>query len=173
MTEEEIYRRAVYELQVFLTAARLAHPQIPESKADGIYGPETREAVRIFQELYGLPATGEADQETWELARDVYYRMLLRTAAPQALELFELEQEIPQEGDLVYVVQIMLRKLWEQYRQFAGVAITGALDPATHSALQALWTVVDAEPENGYTGAETVRLLSWLYNAVRQERAAS
>ena len=172
MTEEEIYRRAVYELQIFLAAARLEHPQIPEVKADGIYGPETREAVRIFQQIYGLPVTGDADQETWETAREVYYQMFLRTGTPQALGLFELEEEIPQSGDLVYVVQIMLRAMGERYQQFAGVLLTGELDSITEDALKALWNVVDAEPRDGDRGKETIRLLSWLYNAVRQEPAA-
>ena len=172
MTEEEIYRRAVYEMQIFLTAAWLVHPQVPVVKADGIYGPETREAVQIFQEIYGLPITGEADQETWETAREVYYQTFLRTGTPQALGLFELEENIPQSGDLVYVVQVMLRALGERYVQFAGVPLTGQLDRATADALEALWNVVDAEPRDEYRGKETIRLLSWLYNAARQEPAA-
>jgi len=172
MTEEEIYRRAVYELQIFLTAARLEHPQLPELKADGIYGPETREAVRIFQQIYGLPVTGDADQETWETAREVYYQTFLRTGAPLALGLFELEDSIPQSGDLVYVVQVMLRAIGERYSQFAGVSLTGQLDQITEDALKALWDVVDADPRDDYRGRETIRLLSWLYNAVRQEPAA-
>jgi len=172
MTEEEIYRRAVYELQIFLAAAHLEYPQIPQLKADGIYGAETREAVRLFQQLYGLPVTGDADQETWEQAREVYYQTLLRTAAPQALELFSLSQSIPQDGDLVYVVQVMLRAIGQRYRQFFGIPLTGVLDQVTQDALKLLWDVVDAEPRDGYTGAETVRLLSWLYNAVRQESVA-
>ena len=172
MTEEEIYRRAVYELQVFLAAAALENPQIPEVKADGIYGPETREAVRQFQQIYGLPVTGDADQETWEALREVYYQALLRTGAPPALELFAEETSIPAGGDMVYVVQIMLRALGERYRQFSGVEVTGQLDPATTDALEALWTVVDAQPRDGYTGKDTVRLLGWLYNAARQEQTA-
>ena len=37
-------------------------PLIP----DGIYGPDTMEAVRIFQRLHRLPITGVTDLLTWE-----------------------------------------------------------------------------------------------------------
>lgn len=98
MLENEIYRRAVYELQIFLTAARLKYPRIPSVKVDGIYGPETRRAVETFQEIYGLPVTGEADQETWEAAREIYYQMLLSTSEVLVPVLLKVGEKIPAAG---------------------------------------------------------------------------
>lgn len=33
---------------------------------DGIFGPMTREAVKTFQALHSLPATGSVDPATWD-----------------------------------------------------------------------------------------------------------
>ena len=37
---------------------------------DGIFGRETQQAVRVFQAREGLPVTGIADLQTWELLSD-------------------------------------------------------------------------------------------------------
>ncbi len=34
---------------------------------DGIFGPMTREAVKTFQALHHLPATGSVDPQTWDV----------------------------------------------------------------------------------------------------------
>jgi len=39
----------------------------PTGVVDGIYGPLTQQAVRLFQESVGLPGTGAVDQATWSL----------------------------------------------------------------------------------------------------------
>lgn len=174
MTKNEIYHKAIYELQLFLRAARLEYPQLPELKADGIYGPETREAVGVFQEAVGLPVTGEADQTTWENARELYYRLLLKTADPQALKVFCMEEPVEgDEGDHIYVIQVMLRTIGRRYGQFSGVRITGILDEATLGVLRELWSVVDMIPGDtagpGTVPMETIKLLCWLYNAVRMD----
>ena len=59
-------RIAVYELQDALMQIFLAQGIRGAVYPDGIYGPETTEAVRTFQQMEGLPVTGEADRETWE-----------------------------------------------------------------------------------------------------------
>lgn len=51
-------------LQVILGALRqnYDYPPVPLS---GVYGPQTADAVRIYQGIRGLPQTGEADRTTW------------------------------------------------------------------------------------------------------------
>lgn len=39
---------------------------------DGIYGPLTAEAVRTFQSIFGLPATGVVDYRTWYKISQIY-----------------------------------------------------------------------------------------------------
>lgn len=49
-----------------------AYPALPKIDADGIFGPATREAVRDFQSVFGLPATGIVDYPTWYKISEIY-----------------------------------------------------------------------------------------------------
>lgn len=40
---------------------------VPDLKDDGLAGPKTLEAMKIYQEAHLLPATGRVNDETWEL----------------------------------------------------------------------------------------------------------
>ena len=48
------------------------YPRIPKILEDGIYGPETANAVRIFQEIFNLPVTGVVDIGTWYRISRIY-----------------------------------------------------------------------------------------------------
>lgn len=56
---------ATAEVQRYLRAISYAQKEVPHVGIDGIYGEETREAVRAFQTLFALPRTGIVDQETF------------------------------------------------------------------------------------------------------------
>lgn len=55
----------VTQLQEQLNTIAGAYPAIPTIAIDGIYGSATKNAVRTFQEVFGLPATGVTDYSTW------------------------------------------------------------------------------------------------------------
>ena len=61
-------------------------------QADGLFGPSTQEAVRIFQGLYGLPADGVVGPATWEAIHSSYQRLYI------ALQSNTAYQENRQEG---------------------------------------------------------------------------
>ena len=61
-------------------------------QADGLFGPSTQEAVRIFQGLYGLPADGVVGPATWEAIHSSYQRLYI------ALQSNAAYQENRQEG---------------------------------------------------------------------------
>lgn len=63
-------------LQIMLNALRVDYdyPAVPLS---GIYGAQTREAVRAFQSVNGLSDTGIADRETWGRVVGEYNRINL------------------------------------------------------------------------------------------------
>ena len=48
------------------------YPAIPTIVADGIYGPKTAEAVRMFQGIFNLPQTGVVDYPTWYSISNIY-----------------------------------------------------------------------------------------------------
>lgn len=62
----------VRQMQEQLAVISGAYPAIPRITADGIYGPATAEAVRVFQSVFGLPQTGVVDYKTWYKISQIY-----------------------------------------------------------------------------------------------------
>ena len=62
----------VRQMQEQLNGIADAYPALPKIDADGIYGPATAEAVKKFQSVFGLPATGKVDYPTWYKISEVY-----------------------------------------------------------------------------------------------------
>lgn len=62
----------VRQLQNQLNRIARNYPAIPTVTADGIYGPATAEAVRVFQGVFNLPQTGVTDYATWYEISDIY-----------------------------------------------------------------------------------------------------
>jgi peptidoglycan hydrolase-like protein with peptidoglycan-binding domain len=59
---------AIKEVQRFLLVlSDIENSTIPRVSIDGIYGPETRDAVKEFQSVYGLRENGLVDLETFDL----------------------------------------------------------------------------------------------------------
>lgn len=110
-------------------------PLIP----DGIYGPDTMSAVRIFQQHNRLPVTGVTDQPTWEAIVGAYELALVEVALPQTLQvLLDPNASIDpgQSGAMVYLAQVILTVMAGSYHCLPAPAITGKLDAGTRDALE-------------------------------------
>lgn len=57
---------AVRQIQSCLNHIRTRHTSIPRLVEDGIFGPGTQSAVRIFQEIFGLHADGIVGPVSWD-----------------------------------------------------------------------------------------------------------
>ena len=62
----------VRQLQTQINRIARNYPAIPTVTADGIYGPATAEAVRVFQGVFNLPQTGVTDYATWYEISEIY-----------------------------------------------------------------------------------------------------
>ena len=62
----------VRQLQEQLNAIATGYPAVPTVAVDGIYGEATQNAVRTFQRIFGLPATGVTDYATWYRIQNIY-----------------------------------------------------------------------------------------------------
>jgi hypothetical protein len=62
----------VRQIQEQLNTIAGAYPAIPRISADGVYGPSTADAVRIFQSVFGLPQSGTVDYRTWYKISEIY-----------------------------------------------------------------------------------------------------
>lgn len=50
-------------------------PAIPKVRVDSSYGEQTQNAVRMFQQIFGLPVTGSVDFATWYAISNIYVRV--------------------------------------------------------------------------------------------------
>ena len=62
----------VRQMQEQLARISRTYPAIPTIRADGVYGPSTRDAVEVFQSVFGLPVTGVVDYNTWYEISAIY-----------------------------------------------------------------------------------------------------
>lgn len=62
----------VRQMQQQLARISKSYPAIPTIRVDGVYGPSTREAVEVFQSVFGLPVTGVVDYNTWYEISAIY-----------------------------------------------------------------------------------------------------
>ena len=62
----------VQQMQEQLNVIAGSYPALPRIAADGIYGPMTEAAVRKFQSIFGLLATGVVDYATWYKISQIY-----------------------------------------------------------------------------------------------------
>ena len=62
----------VRQIQQQLNRIARNYPAIPTVAADGVFGPATAEAVRAFQRIFNLPASGIVDFPTWYSISNIY-----------------------------------------------------------------------------------------------------
>ena len=63
---------AVSALQYFISIIGQFSSAVPVLAIDGIFGPQTAQAVNTVQSRLGLPVTGVVDQATWQGIYDEY-----------------------------------------------------------------------------------------------------
>lgn len=62
----------VRQMQAQINRIAQAYPSIPTVSVDGRFGEGTARAVRQFQNVFGLPATGVVDYPTWYKISEIY-----------------------------------------------------------------------------------------------------
>lgn len=62
----------VRTIQYYLNILSYFNPALSAPPLDGSYGPSTTNAVRIFQQYYGLPVTGVMNTATWNVLNRIY-----------------------------------------------------------------------------------------------------
>ena len=134
-TESEARRN----LQKYLRQLAYFDPTIPFVPIDGNVGSDTTDALRAYQSKKGLPATGIADQETWEALYEDYLISLEEEAPSAGFSPFpnvpkDYSLKLGDRGFAVSAVQYMLEEISVFY-PFTPVEITGIYDEATRDAV--------------------------------------
>ena len=129
-------KQHIYELQTYLHAIALMDSSIPLVIPDGFYGNETVLAVKAFQRKYGLPDTGNTDSATWNKIVSVYRSY--QHSIPEPYAVFPSEKYVCSKGDkgqVVYVIQSMLKDIGKRYDNAPDVDVCGAYNDSTAEAV--------------------------------------
>lgn len=134
-------REAIRNIQRYLRQLSYVNENIPAPPIDGVYDEATREAVRAFQRVEGLPATGVVDEATFVLLFGRYEESLRRESAPVPLSQFPRLSPgyALREGDesfLVRLIQYALGELDLIYEGLDDVPQTGVYDQKTAKAVR-------------------------------------
>ena len=135
---ESFVGQPIRSLQTMLRVIAENDPSHPTLVPDGIYGPETMQAVSIFQRKHGLNVTGITDQATWETIVAVYEPALVEQDEAQPLEIILNPKQVIRRGERhphVYLVQAVLAVLSDAYDSVSKPGLTGLLDEATADSL--------------------------------------
>ena len=137
---------AVRVAQIRLNRISKNYPSIPKiEKTDGIFLQDTADAVRRFQEIFGLTADGIIGRSTWYYIRRIYNAVKrLNELDSEGVSLEEITQQYPgvlREGDSgvnVANLQYFLAFVSTFYDTVPPLAIDGTFGPATRAAVEGL-----------------------------------
>ncbi len=107
---------AIREIQRFLLTVSQIQPIFPDVAVDGIFGEETRLAVKEFQRLYLLPQTGSVDKDTFNALFLEHSRILdARDSRNEILGKEDFPLKLGSWGENVTILHAMLSQLGEYY----------------------------------------------------------
>lgn len=135
---ESFVGQPIRSLQTMLRVIAEDDRCLPTVVPDGIYGPNTMNAVTAFQRRQGLPATGITDQLTWELIVASYEPALIRVGKAQPIEIVMDPGEVFRYGDsspYIYLLQSMLTQLSHDHPTIQRPDHSGVIDDLTRAAI--------------------------------------
>lgn len=162
---ESFIAQPIRSLQTMLRVISAGNGQRMSVIPDGIYGRQTMAAVADFQRQSGLPATGVADQPTWEAIVAAYDPALIAVGPAEPIAVVFNPNQVIHKGEYnpnVYLAQGMLLILSEVYGSIAAPSLTGIIDFPTSDALSS-FQMLSALPMTGELDKRTWKHLSLHY----------
>ena len=169
---ESFIAQPIRSLQTMLRVISQEDGRQPSLIPDGIYGNQTLQAVTAFQRNNGLPATGIADQTTWEAIVAAYEPAAVRLGPAQPLEIILEPGQVLRRGDKtpnVYVLQAVLQVLSDAYDSITPPTHSGILDDATFISIQSFQELTGL-PQTGEADKITWKQLALHYPLASNNR---
>ena len=129
----------VRSLQTMLRVLSEDDRSLPPVVPDGIYGPATATAISAFQRREGLPATGIADQTTWEAIVSSYEPAIIEVGKAEPIQIVLDPGSVYRLGDhtpYIHLMQGMLTHLASEYATIESPTQTGTIDKETEASLK-------------------------------------
>lgn len=167
---ESFIGQPIRSIQTMLQVIAEDDPSYMTVIPDGIYGPETIQAVAIFQRKHMLPVTGITDLATWETIVAVHDRKLIQQNAASPVHVVWNPGIVLHQGDYhpnLYLVQGMLSAVSDAYHSVCRPSLSGVLDEITADSL-ASFQMLNGLPATGDLDRQT-----WEYLALQYPLAAN
>lgn len=149
----------ILAIQYYLRVIGEFNNMIPIIAVDGYFGPETTQAVKAFQQFYGLPVTGVVDEATWNLMVEAYASALASLPPEYRSEAEVLFPgvilRLGMSGPSISTLQTFLSVISDTFPNIPKVAVTGYFGPETQAAVLAY------QREFGLTPRGIVGPITW------------
>ncbi|MBR0141115.1 MAG: peptidoglycan-binding protein [Ruminococcus sp.] len=165
----------VRSMQIYLNRISGNYPAIPKiPQADGIFDNATQEAVKAFQEIFGLRVTGIIDQSTWY--RITYIYTSVKRIAELDSEGVRLEEVSPaftedlkigMQSIEVSMLQYYLAVIGAYYEAVEPVEITGYFGQMTEKSVKSFQRVFGL-PQTGEVDRATRNDLYRAYKGIAE-----
>ena len=163
----------VRTLQIRLNRISDNYPNIPKIPGiNGIYGIETENAVRSFQETFGLTVDGVVGKATWYAVQRIYIAVKrLNSLNSEGLQFADVSQEyagVLRLGDAntgVSLLQYYINYLSAYYETIPPLAIDGVFGEATRNAVYAVQNTFGL-PVDGVVGEQTWETITNAYYGI-------
>lgn len=157
-------------LQYYLAFVGFFNSALPVIKVDGIFGPQTYNAVKDFQKLYGLQVDGIVGKETWNTLMSAYYGII--NALPAEYKSYSSLLypgyiiTVGAQGKVVEQIQTFINTIAKNDKNIPSVTVDGYYGSQTEKAVKAI------QKEQGIIETGQVGPLTWnaivnLYNEYR------
>ena len=157
----------VKTIQYYLNILAYFNPNLSALPLDGIYGPETTNAVRIFQQYYGLPVSGVMNTATWNVLNRIYsetVEFLPQGYSGNFAKLYPgylLTEGMS--GENFRDLQTYLALIGQNYDAIPEIPVTGYFGTQTREAVTAFQNAFGLTP-NGAVGAVTWNTIATQYD---------
>ena len=131
---------AVREIKKYLyVIATRVYPEIGRTTIDGQYDEQTREAVRRFQEITGLPSDGTVDFRTFTALYEAYRREKNDFyARDYIVEATDFPVGIGSKGENVRALHILINELSGEHPEVGGVGTGSFYSANTAESVRAI-----------------------------------
>ncbi len=155
----------VKTIQYYLNILAYFNPQLMMVPLNGVFGPETANAVRTFQSFYGLPVTGIVGINTWNTMNRIYTETV--ESLPEGYsgnrgKLYPgyfLSEGM--QGTAVRDLQTYLALIGKNYAAIPTIPVTGYFGEQTRAAVTAFQQAFGLDPSG------TVGPITW--NTITQQ----
>lgn len=168
---EQYLSKPVRSLQTMLRTIAKDTEKIPPVVPDGIFGSNTESALKAFQKLHNLPATGKTDPDTWRELSSSYSHAAIHSGPAAPLRIILQPNQVLSPGsrnEHVPIIQAMLHVIGQHYHNMPSVSMTGELDHETQLAIRALRRAASL-PDSPEIDRRTWLYLTHLYRAAVQD----